>query len=50
MTAVELLVALFRDMRNPDKAVSLFADDAAIELPYLASMNATVASFGAGTE
>jgi hypothetical protein len=34
-TAKELLLAYMDLIRNPDEAISLFAVDAAIEIPYL---------------
>ena len=37
-TAKELLVAYLENIGNPDTVIELFADDAAIELPYLKSL------------
>jgi ketosteroid isomerase-like protein len=37
-TAKELLMAYLENVGNPDFQIDLFADDAAIELPYLASL------------
>jgi hypothetical protein len=37
-TAKELLLGYLENINNPDKAIELFADDAIIELPYLASL------------
>lgn len=37
-TAKELLLAYLENMGNADKNIELFADDAVIELPYLASI------------
>ena len=37
-TAKELLLGYLEHINNPDEAIKLFADDAVIELPYLASL------------
>ncbi|TCN55647.1 nuclear transport factor 2 family protein [Flavobacterium circumlabens] len=37
-TAKELLVGYLENINNPDTVIELFADDAAIELPYLKSL------------
>src|ERR1041385_7230817 len=37
-TAKELLMAYLQNINNADEAITLFADDAAIELPYLNSL------------
>jgi ketosteroid isomerase-like protein len=37
-TARELLLGYLASINDPDKAIELFADDATIELPYLASL------------
>jgi hypothetical protein len=37
-TVKELLLGYLENINNPDKAITLFADDAIIELPYLASL------------
>lgn len=37
-TAKELLLGYLENINDPDKAIQLFADDAAIELPYLDSL------------
>lgn len=37
-TAKELLMAYLQNINNADEAITLFADDAAIELPYLHSL------------
>jgi len=37
-TAKELLLGYLESINDPDKAIELFADDATIELPYLASL------------
>ncbi len=37
-TAKELLLGYLENINNPDKAIELFAEDATIELPYLASL------------
>jgi uncharacterized protein len=37
-TAKELLMGYLETINNADEAINLFADDAAIELPYLASI------------
>ena len=37
-TAKELLLGYLENINDPDKAIELFADDATIELPYLASL------------
>lgn len=37
-TAKELLMAYLENIGNPDVQIELFADDAAIELPYLTSL------------
>jgi ketosteroid isomerase-like protein len=37
-TAKELLLDYLENINNPDKAIELFADDATIELPYLAGL------------
>jgi ketosteroid isomerase-like protein len=37
-TAKELLLGYLSNINDPDKAIELFADDATIELPYLASL------------
>ena len=38
-TAKELLLGYLENINNPDEAIKLFADDAAIELPYLHTLN-----------
>jgi ketosteroid isomerase-like protein len=37
-TAKELLLGYLEKINNPDEAIALFAEDATIELPYLASL------------
>ena len=37
-TAKELVLGYLENINDPDKAIELFADDAIIELPYLASL------------
>ncbi|PZP42939.1 MAG: nuclear transport factor 2 family protein [Pseudopedobacter saltans] len=37
-TAKELLLAYLENIQNADETIKLFADDAAIELPYLESL------------
>lgn len=37
-TAKELLVGYLENVNNPDTVIELFADDAAIELPYLKTL------------
>jgi len=37
-TAKELLMAYLQNINNADEAITLFADDATIELPYLNSL------------
>jgi len=37
-TAKELLIAYLQNINNADEAITLFADDATIELPYLNSL------------
>ncbi|MDF7813826.1 nuclear transport factor 2 family protein [Hymenobacter sp. YC55] len=37
-TAKELLLGYLENIHDPSKAIELFADDATIELPYLASL------------
>jgi ketosteroid isomerase-like protein len=37
-TAKELLLGYLENINDPNKAIELFADDATIELPYLASL------------
>jgi ketosteroid isomerase-like protein len=39
MTAKELLIAYLENIADPEKAVSFFAPDGAVELPYLKSLN-----------
>lgn len=36
--AKDLLLGYLRNINNPDEAITLFADDATIELPYLNSL------------
>ena len=38
-TAKELLMAYLQNINNADEAITLFADDATIELPYLHSLD-----------
>lgn len=38
ITAKELLISYLENIDNPDTVIELFAEDAAIELPYLKSM------------
>lgn len=38
VNAKELLMAYLQNINNADEAITLFADDAAIELPYLSSL------------
>ncbi len=40
-TAKELLLGYLENINNPDKAIELFAEDAIIELPYMASLGRT---------
>ncbi|RUT72153.1 nuclear transport factor 2 family protein [Flavobacterium cupreum] len=37
-TAKELLISYLENINNPEKVIELFADDAAIELPYLKTL------------
>ncbi|QES87240.1 nuclear transport factor 2 family protein [Rhizosphaericola mali] len=40
-TAKELLLAYLENIQNADQVIELFAEDAAIELPYLESLGTT---------